>query len=154
MACATLLAGPFILARRGDIGSRWRAAGVGLRYGAALLAVSVPPLGVIGMASPWCAATASFPGLGVVGLGLGGLAGVVLAAMTWGYRWSPSRAYGLTGLAMLTALSAGALLPTPASSSVPRIEGLVSRLRETVRPSFVHVLRQNIEVDPNSWTLA
>ena len=144
VGCTLLLAGPFILARRGAIGARWRAAGIGLRYGAALLAVSMPPLGVIGMASPWCAATASFPGLGLVGLGLGGLAGSVLAAVTWGYRRSPSRAYGLTGLAVVTALSAGALLPTPASSSVPRIEGLVSRLRETVSPSFAHVLRQNI----------
>ena len=67
-ACTALLAAPWALARAGHVASRFPQAGVPLRYLTALVLVSLPPLGALGMASPWVAATASLPGLGLWGL--------------------------------------------------------------------------------------
>lgn len=62
---AILLTLPWVLVRGGRNRGPWW---VGGGYMVALLIVSVPPLGTIGIASPWLAATVSFPGMGLYGL--------------------------------------------------------------------------------------
>ncbi len=144
-ACTLLLTAPWALARWNRPGDRYPA----LRYLGALVVVSLPPLGVLGMASPWCAAAASFPGLGLAGLALALGASAVLVRFGRGLRPlgqrapCPTRAV-VSGATLLTLLLAGALIPTPAWSWPGRIEALTTQDRESASaPSPLRVLRQN-----------
>lgn len=99
-ACATLLWLPYALAARSsrpDIG-----------WITALLVTALPPLGAVGMVSPLFAATASFPGSGLLGL-----AGCLAAQwlIVSGFGGAPFRA-GLS-VGLLTLLAGLSLMPTP-----------------------------------------
>ena len=154
--CTALLAAPWALARAGHAGRRFPRAGAPLRYLATLVVVSLPPLGAIGMASPWVAATASFPDTGVLGLGLAAVASAVLVIFGARVRaavglrpfgeWSLDR-WAAAGAAVSLVLMAGTLLSPPKPHLPASFVAITTHNRESAGPPpLARVLRQNREL--------
>ncbi len=153
LACAILLTTPWMVARAGRVGSRFPRAGMWLRYIAALAVVSLPPLGALGMASPWAAATASFPGMGLWGLALTLPASALLVLLgarlrLWVTLASKARRLGRQELALgATAFALvipGAIVPTPPAITPARLVAINTHNWEPAgKPSLARVLRQN-----------
>ena len=156
LACAALLAAPWTVARVGRVGRRFPRAGAPLRYITALIAVSLPPLGALGMASPWVAATASFPGLGLWGLAatLPASAALVLlgARLRLGATSGPNeRRFGRRDLALggtaLALVMAGATVPTPPTAPPAHLVPINTHHWEPAgKPALARVLRQNLRL--------
>ena len=153
LACTGLLAMPWVLARSGRVGSRFPRAGAPLRYLAAMLVASLPPLGALGMASPWVAATASFPGMGLWGLALALPASAVLvllgarlralatSAREWGRPGMRDLALGAAALVLVTS---GAVVPTPPTTPPAHLVTINTHDWEPAgKPALARVLRQN-----------
>ena len=153
LACAALLGAPWALARAGYVGRYFPRAGEPLRYIVALLVVSLPPLGALGMASPWVAATASFPGMGLWGLALALPASAMLVsvgarlriAATSDYKWRrPGRRELAWGAAALILVTPGAVVPTLPTVPPARLVTINTHNWEPAgKPALAHVLRQN-----------
>ena len=156
LACTALLAAPWAMARAGRVGRHLPRAGAPLRYLAALLAVSLPPLGALGMASPWVAATASFPGMGLWGLALTLPMSAVLVLLGAQLRLRAisareGRCLGrqelMLGAATFVLVMPGAIVPTPAATPPAHLVTISTHNWEPAgKPTLARVLRQNLRL--------
>lgn len=109
-----------------------------------LIVTAVPPLGVIGMVSPLFAATASFPGAGLLGL-VGCIAGQWLLASGFGGARRGTAAAVLLSVALLCL----ALLPTPTGAGLPMQQewkGISSALGKTPDIGDDWIARQTLTI--------
>lgn len=153
LACVALLATPWVVARAGRAGSRFPRIGMSLRYLAALAVVSLPPLGALGMASPWVAATASFPGMGLWGLALTLPASALLVLLGAQLRRGATLVSGTKrlgrqelalGATALAFVMPGAFAPTPPVVTPARLVAINTHNWEPAgKPALARVLRQN-----------